>query len=97
MHFEECAGWNALVVVIGGEIWRSVGVATQALFGVGSKQFVSDDKLKSDVEKFQGSKRGSLRAEPVAGTCTISVRMGVVQAVNVSMLFQAENLHEQGQ
>ena len=61
------------------------------------KSFVSDDKLKSDVEKFQGSKRGSLRAEPVAGTCRISVRMGVVQAVNVSMLFQAEILHEQGE
>jgi hypothetical protein len=39
MHFEECARWNARVVVIGGEIWRSVGVATQALFGVGSKEF----------------------------------------------------------
>ena len=53
------------------------------------KSFVSDDKLKSDVEKIQGSKRVSLRAEPMAGTCRISVRLGVVQAVNVSMLFQA--------
>ena len=89
MHFEECAGWNARVFVIGGEIWRSVGVATQALFGVGSKEFVSDDKLKSDVEKFQGSKQVSLRAEPMAETCRISERMDVVQAVNVSMLKSA--------